>query len=183
MSQSNKPSKIIRYSWDADWADQIVHNVPVSKVADEISQIKEVYGEVTPQILVDSSKNKKSVFHHYFEWDNEKAANAFRLHRAHQILRHIEITVVKDGEPILLKATEVISSKEEKHNINKGHKKHIQLYSKNEPTPEYISLIKRIAANDINLVIGKLKRIPIQNDIIESLKIVIEELSKESTET
>ncbi len=39
-------------------------------------------GKVTPELLVREAKNPRSAVHKYFEWDNNKAAEKYRLRQA-----------------------------------------------------------------------------------------------------
>lgn len=100
-SIEKKPDE--KFQWHPDWADRIAHT-DINLVIAEIKDIEEVMGKVTPGLLVDSSKNKKSVLHGYFEWDNEKAATNWRLRQASVLLNKIQVKVLKDGEPKLLHA-------------------------------------------------------------------------------
>jgi hypothetical protein len=58
------------------------------RVAEEIQQIG---NDVTPQQIVDRAKDEASELHKCFEWDNEKAAEKFRLSQARQVIHHLVI--------------------------------------------------------------------------------------------
>lgn len=176
--ENNSPSTITRYSWNDNWADQIVHNIPIAKVADEISQLKEIYGEITPQILVDSSKNKKSVFHHYFEWDDAKAANALRLLRASQILSNIQVRIIKDGKPTLLRPIEV-KTVSNPYSTTRPYVKRDHAERQDLST----TMARRATINDLRIIVNRLQRLNEAQNIITLLNEAIEELRKESTET
>ena len=47
----------------------------------------------TRQDIVDEAKKKKSLIHNYFEWDNEKAANNYRLDQAGLMARSIVVRI------------------------------------------------------------------------------------------
>jgi hypothetical protein len=61
------------------------------RVAEEIQQIG---NDVTPQQIVDRAKDEASELHKCFEWDNEKAADKYRLYQARQVVCHL---VIKDS--------------------------------------------------------------------------------------
>lgn len=65
----------------------------------ELERIQNLYGSITPEILVDEAKSKKSPLHPIFEWDDSKAAENYRLQQARILLNNIQVTVVTDGEP------------------------------------------------------------------------------------
>ena len=76
----------------------------------ELQRINELHGELTPEIIVNESKNENSILHNYFEWDNKKAADNWRLHQARMMLNNIEITVISNGETIQMPVYEIIEN-------------------------------------------------------------------------
>lgn len=50
-------------------------------------------GEVTPEGLVSIAINPDSVFHKYFEWDDSKAAQKYRLDQARHLIRSITVEI------------------------------------------------------------------------------------------
>lgn len=74
----------------------------------EIKYIEKKEGKITPEILVISAKNKNSVLHNLFEWDDSKAAYNYRLQQARTLLNNIDVIVKSDGEPRLIPFYEVI---------------------------------------------------------------------------
>ena len=48
-------------------------------------------GRLTPKAVVNAARDPKSPLHRHFEWDNTKAAEAFRLEQARAIVRVIRI--------------------------------------------------------------------------------------------
>ena len=76
-------------------------------VISELKDIEEAHGKINPALVVESSKNKKSILHSFFEWDNEKAANSFRKSQAAEIIRHIEVKVIKNGETLSIRAYDI----------------------------------------------------------------------------
>lgn len=51
-------------------------------------------GELTPEAVVEASKDKSSLLHNVFEWDDKKAAKSWRIEQARQLIKHITVTVV-----------------------------------------------------------------------------------------
>ena len=48
-------------------------------------------GELTPKAVVDHARARNSPLHRHFEWDNEIAAEAYRLDQARSIIRLVRI--------------------------------------------------------------------------------------------
>lgn len=49
-------------------------------------------GRVTPKLVVDTARDKKSPLHPYFEWDDRKAGEVYRLDQARTLIRSVVIT-------------------------------------------------------------------------------------------
>lgn len=71
-------------------------------ISAELKNIEKEYGVITPHVVVDCAKKKDSPLHPYFTWDNEKAAQEYRLWQARQIIS--TIVLVRDGKNTNIKA-------------------------------------------------------------------------------
>lgn len=58
-----------------------------------IERLTEQKGSVTPEDIVTAARDEASPAHRYFEWNDQKAAQQYRLEQARYILRviHVEI--------------------------------------------------------------------------------------------
>lgn len=65
----------------------------IGKALDAIEQ--ERGGRITPKAVVETAKDEANPLHPFFEWDDAKAAEAYRLDQARVIIRSIQ---VKDEE-------------------------------------------------------------------------------------
>ena len=56
-------------------------------------------GKLTPPAVVDAARDRKSVLHRHFEWDDAKAAEQHRLEQARSLIRsiHVESTEASNG--------------------------------------------------------------------------------------
>lgn len=75
----------------AKWKDgfsSIHNNADAQKVADEIMGIGET---ATPQQIVDRARDESSELHKCFEWDNDVAAEKWRLQQARMVVCHLVI--------------------------------------------------------------------------------------------
>lgn len=163
------------YQWNVNFRSPIAHT-DVNSVVKELLEIQEIRGEVNPAYVIESAKNKKSALHSYFLWDNEKAANRYRLHQASELLMRIEVKVVKDGEPKIMRAFEVTKS-----GNNESGAKYISFDSGSS------SRVKEISINDLNRTISRLESFPEYKVVVTWLKKTAGLLAsiepKESTET
>ena len=76
----------------------LAKRVDPSIAGQELQRIQNFYGSITPEILVNEAKKRKSPLHPIFEWDDTKAAEGYRLQQARILLNNIRVTVVTDGE-------------------------------------------------------------------------------------
>lgn len=54
---------------------------------------KEAGGELTPSAVVADAKNNRSPLHRFFEWDDRKAAEHYRLDQARSLIRSVHVEV------------------------------------------------------------------------------------------
>ena len=64
---------------------------------------------ITPENIVNEAKAKSSPIHKFFEWDNSKAAEQYRLQQARDLTNHIIITIETNNEQIETKAFHSVS--------------------------------------------------------------------------
>lgn len=65
-------------------------------IGNELMRLRES-GPLTAARLVEEAKSRRSPLHQHFEWDDTRAAEAYRLRQATQIMRSIEV-VVEDAK-------------------------------------------------------------------------------------
>lgn len=63
----------------------------------ELTRIYERDGAIAPETLVNESRADTAPLHHCFEWDNDKAAEKYRISQAGNIIRHIVIENPEDA--------------------------------------------------------------------------------------
>jgi hypothetical protein len=64
-------------------------------VAETLQQITSRHrGELRPADVVKEAKRRQSPLHPYFEWDNTKAAQQYRLEQARDLIRSVEVVIV-----------------------------------------------------------------------------------------
>jgi hypothetical protein len=66
------------------------------KVGEAIEDIIDRRGTADPEDIVEAARPKKNVLHSYFQWEDSKAAQEYRLQQARHLLRSI-VTVKSEG--------------------------------------------------------------------------------------
>ena len=83
---------MLKTIWRAEYA-HLYKGADAQKVTEEILSIGET---ATPQQIVDYAKDEATELHKCFEWNDEVAANQFRLQQARNITHHL---VIEENEP------------------------------------------------------------------------------------
>lgn len=83
-----------------------IYSVSAQAAGEELERIKAERGSLTPEDIVDESRDSKAVLHGCFEWDDHKAAEQYRCSQASKILRTIVTTVEPQAgaEPVKVRA-------------------------------------------------------------------------------
>lgn len=61
-------------------------------------------GALTDDIVLESARNPSSPIHHWFDWDDNRAAQEYRRAQARKLIRSIEVIRVPSGNPQLVRA-------------------------------------------------------------------------------
>lgn len=70
------------------------------KIGSALAKIAEQQkGRLTPPAVVEAARDARHPLHKYFEWDNEIAAEAYRLDQARVLIRSVRIVGDDDAEP------------------------------------------------------------------------------------
>ncbi len=77
-------------------------------------------GDVTERAIVDTARSSNSPLNRYFEWNDEVAADRFRLHQAGTMMRAIRIRVLEDNRPRVMPAYKIVRP-QQKSALNHGH--------------------------------------------------------------
>ena len=72
---------------------------PADVAGKVLTQLKESKTGLTPESLVDASREETAPLHNEFEWDDNVAAEKYRREQARYIIRHLIIEEVKLEEP------------------------------------------------------------------------------------
>ncbi len=144
-----------------DWKlKSFAKGIDPNKAAKELKRIESIFGELTPEHILEMSSNESDLFHPLFTWDNDRAANMFRLSQARTLLNNIEIVIISDGQPRLIPVYEVI-------NLGDGR---IYKQVSNMSTTD-IEEVKKRTLTELNYLKNKLS-------IYEQLKPVVDKINE-----
>jgi len=124
----------------------LAKGIDVEKAVVEITRIQEKYGSITPENLVEAARSKKSILHAAFEWDDNKAAEHYRLQQARSFINNIEVTIVSDGEERSVPVYEIVTVADSGRQY-----KHIDTLTYSE-----IEQVKQSTLSTLNQLTGKL---------------------------
>jgi hypothetical protein len=87
----------------ATWRTPGIFKADPQKVCDEL---KDLGDEFTPDEIVEKAKNSTTELHKCFEWDNDVAADKYRLHQARMLTSNLVFLKESDDEeeqPVLVR--------------------------------------------------------------------------------
>ena len=95
-----------KYSWD-----KRTFGVKADVVGAVFEELEEQYGGVTPENFLNASRLEDSPTHKLFEWNNEKAAENYRLHQSRTVINNIRIEMIVEDRKFKVPAYVNVSSK------------------------------------------------------------------------
>ena len=152
------------YKWKIE---SFSKKIDANKVVDELNRIESKNGLLNPISILNEARNENSILHPLFEWDNNKAAEQYRLQQARNIINNIEIIIVSDSENFKIPVYEIITDM----NNNRCYK-HIQSLSFDE-----IEQVKKNTLESLSQISRKLKMYKNFKVVLQRLEDVVYELS------
>ncbi len=83
------------------------YKVPYARVSaqtagEELARIEREKGTLTPELVVDASREESAPLHPVFEWDDKKAAESYRIVQAGSLIRNMTVKIeeVPRMEPV-----------------------------------------------------------------------------------
>ncbi len=86
-----------------------------------IKVLEEKNGGVTPEIVLDDARKKTSPLHDYFEWNDHKAADLYRIDQSRYLIRSINVVIIRDGQEEMTRAFHPVIVREEKQDKGKKY--------------------------------------------------------------
>lgn len=76
-------------------AELLVADYGAEAIRSELLALSEGHGVLTPELVVQRSRDPASALHQFFEWDDDQAAEKFRLVQAGALIRRVKLTIVR----------------------------------------------------------------------------------------
>lgn len=74
--------------------------VPAQVAGEYLADLEQEKGELTPELVLNESRPAEAVLHSCFEWDDEKAAEGYRLYQARRIINNITVKIEENKNEI-----------------------------------------------------------------------------------
>lgn len=114
----------------------------ISIVDKEFEKIKKAEGNLSPRLIVEKAKDKNSPLHKYFEWNDSKAGEGYRLWQARMLINRITITIsgeqVPKYENCSITIREVNEDGDREEVVIKGYKTYQEIKSSEEYKQEIL---------------------------------------------
>ena len=137
------------------------HKVSAQAVGEMIEELSSKGVEVTPEVLLDASRDENSLTHCEFEWDDTVAAEKYRLTQSYDLIRHIRI-VREEKKPEEYQERGFVP-------IPGGRNVFVPL-DKALGKEEYRDFLIKQARNDMQIFLGKYRRIEELASVTEPMK-------------
>jgi hypothetical protein len=82
------------------WKINNLYNISAQEAGEEIESCKNGEGFITPEAVVDKARSETSILYSCFEWDDETAAERYRLHQAGELIRNVvAVNITESNTP------------------------------------------------------------------------------------
>jgi len=132
---------------------------------EEFERIEGLYGSLTAEHILKAAEPEDSILHPLFEWDDDKAAEKYRLQQARSIINNIEVKIVADGAARNIAVYEIVNLGE-----NRAYK-HIESL-----TPNDVEWIRKSTLRELNSVKLKLAVYSKFNAALKHIDLAIESI-------
>lgn len=144
----------------------LAKGIDINDAVQELERIESLYGSLTPENVLNASRSPNAVLHTLFEWDDNVAAEHYRLQQARTILNNIEVKIVSNGQSKNIAVYEVVRSQAGKEYKN------IE-----SMTPDDVNYIKDRTLRELNILKDKLSTYKQFNAVVTQLNSVIATLT------
>lgn len=145
----------------------LAKGININDAVQELERIESLYGSLTPEIVLNASRPQNALFHSLFEWDDNVAAEHYRLQQARTILNNIEVKVISNGQPRQVAVYEVVKTL-----AGNNQYKNIETF-----TPSDVNYIKQRTLKELNILKDKLTTYKQFSSVVSQLNQVIVTLS------
>ena len=166
VNKNKKEDKIMstNYQWKIP---SLAKNIPVDSAVEEFKRVEVKYGAITPENIVDAARPKSAILHPAFEWDDNRAAEQYRLQQARNVINNVEVKIISDSEERTLSVYEIVTVKDDGRQY-----KHIETFTIND-----IEQIKNATIESLKQLTHKLKIYKEFDKVIDLLQEAVNILS------
>lgn len=132
-----------KYEWKIR---SLAKGIDANLALQELERIESVYGVLSAENILSESRNDNAILHPLFEWQEDVAAEKYRMQQARFILNNIHIKVIKNGNSLLIPVYEVVTINKER-----GYR------SINVMTQSDVDQVKRATLKDLASIKAKLE--------------------------
>lgn len=79
------------YSWKVSG----LHKVDAQKAGEELEKLTDADKNLSPEKVVEASRSEDAVLHGEFEWNDETAAEKYRVEQARSLIRNLTVKVIE----------------------------------------------------------------------------------------
>ena len=134
---------------------------PAQKVGELMETLADSDAGLTPQALVDASRDVDALLHNDFEWDNDVAGERYRQIQAQTIIRNIRI-VVQKGEDDEMRERGFV--------VTPGRKSAYVTLNEATTKAEYREFLLKQARRDAEQFLAKYRRLEELADVTRAME-------------
>ena len=82
----------------------LYRGITADEAAEELDRIRQKYGTLRPEYVVEESREESSVLHQCFQWNDAVAAEKYRTSQARKLIDNITCEMVNENVPIVVRA-------------------------------------------------------------------------------
>ncbi len=148
------------------------NGVTVDDAVAELERIRQKHGTLEPGILVDESADKNAPLHKCFQWDDTKAAIAYRKEQARKLIGNITCVVVTEEVKTTVRAYVNVETSE---SFNRTY---VPIADAIVDDVSYKDLLRQ-AKRDMDAFIGKYAQIEELGGVKRSMLAAIDQIERE----
>lgn len=142
---------------------------PAQAVGELFEQLQHSEGGLTPARVLNESREEGSLLHDEFEWDNEKAAEKYRLKQARFLIDNIRVVTVSDDQ------SEREKLKDRAFVVTPGWKGSYVSLNKALNSAELREHLLKTARQDMEVFAAKYRRLEELASVIEAMESVMKQ--------
>lgn len=131
-----------KYEWKLK---SLAKGVDPDLAIQELERIESIYGVLSAEHILNESRSEGAILHPLFEWQEDLAAEKYRLTQARSIINNIHVKVIKDGNTSSIPVYEIVTV-----NNERGYKS-IQVMTQSD-----VDQVKRATLRDLASIKAKL---------------------------